>query len=116
MLLVAAAAPLVPAAGARLPSSQWPERAPACLAVQVMDSDAEGSESDAFRYFKRLCIHGFLACRKHAERIIVLIEMMQVTPPPSPACRWCLPRACLSAPAGWRLLGKTGRPSSRSSC
>jgi phosphatidylinositol kinase/protein kinase (PI-3 family) len=45
-----------------------------------MDSDAEGAESEAFNYFKRLCIHGFLACRKHAERIIVLIEMMQVRP------------------------------------
>lgn len=46
--------------------------------MQVMDSDAEGSASEAFLYFQRLCIHGFLACRKHAERIIVLIEMMQV--------------------------------------
>lgn len=25
-----------------------------------------------------LCIQGFLTCRKHAERIILLVEMMQV--------------------------------------
>lgn len=26
-----------------------------------------------------LCIQGFLTCRKHAERIILLVEMLQVT-------------------------------------
>ena len=25
-----------------------------------------------------LCIQGFLTCRKHAERILLLVEMMQV--------------------------------------
>lgn len=25
-----------------------------------------------------LCIQGFLTCRKHAERIILLVEMLQV--------------------------------------
>jgi len=28
--------------------------------------------------FQVLCIQGFLTCRKHAERIILLVEMLQV--------------------------------------
>ncbi|CAI7780758.1 unnamed protein product [Closterium sp. NIES-54] len=47
--------------------------------VEVMDSDADGSPSEAFDYFKVLCIQGFLTCRKHAERILLLVEMMQQT-------------------------------------
>ncbi|CAA6667722.1 unnamed protein product [Spirodela intermedia] len=43
----------------------------------VMDSDAEGNPSEFFDYFKVLCIQGFLTCRKHAERIILLVEMFQ---------------------------------------
>lgn len=72
-----------------------------------MDSDAEGVPSEFFDYFKVkycllcilyldfflffcalnlfsclqvLCIQGFLTCRKHAERIILLVEMLQVDP------------------------------------
>lgn len=45
--------------------------------LEVMDSDAEGSPSEFFDYFKVLCIQGFLTCRKHAERIILLVEMLQ---------------------------------------
>lgn len=45
--------------------------------LEVMDSDAEGVPSEFFDYFKVLCIQGFLTCRKHAERIILLVEMMQ---------------------------------------
>ncbi|KAG6541010.1 hypothetical protein Mapa_017583 [Marchantia paleacea] len=45
--------------------------------LEVMDSDAEGKPSEFFDYFKVLCIQGFLLCRKHAERIILLVEMMQ---------------------------------------
>ncbi|CAM6034140.1 unnamed protein product [Sphagnum compactum] len=45
--------------------------------LEVMDSDAEGTASEFFDYFKVLCIQGFLTCRKHAERIILLVEMMQ---------------------------------------
>ncbi|EEF45158.1 phosphatidylinositol 4-kinase, putative [Ricinus communis] len=48
--------------------------------LEVMDSDAEGIPSEFFDYFKVLCIQGFLTCRKHAERIILLVEMLQVTP------------------------------------
>ncbi|KAL0449813.1 UNVERIFIED_CONTAM: Phosphatidylinositol 4-kinase beta 1 [Sesamum latifolium] len=44
---------------------------------KVMDSDAEGVPSEFFDYFKVLCIQGFLTCRKHAERIILLVEMLQ---------------------------------------
>jgi phosphatidylinositol 4-kinase len=43
-----------------------------------MDSDADGVPSEFFDYFKVLCIQGFLTCRKHAERIILLVEMLQV--------------------------------------
>ncbi|KAL8159126.1 hypothetical protein V2J09_000663 [Rumex salicifolius] len=46
--------------------------------LEVMDSDAEGVPSEFFDYFKVLCIQGFLTCRKHAERIILLVEMLQV--------------------------------------
>uniref|UniRef100_A0A7N0VA14 1-phosphatidylinositol 4-kinase n=1 Tax=Kalanchoe fedtschenkoi TaxID=63787 RepID=A0A7N0VA14_KALFE len=45
--------------------------------LEVMDSDAEGVPSEFFDYFKVLCIQGFLMCRKHAERIILLVEMLQ---------------------------------------
>ena len=44
--------------------------------LEVMDSDADGSPSDAFNYFKVLCIQGFLAVRKHADRVLLLAEMM----------------------------------------
>ncbi|KAJ8419691.1 hypothetical protein Cgig2_013403 [Carnegiea gigantea] len=47
--------------------------------LEVMDSDAEGVPSEFFDYFKVLCIQGFLTCRKHAERIILLVEMLQVS-------------------------------------
>ncbi|KAL9340261.1 hypothetical protein Peur_066480 [Populus x canadensis] len=45
--------------------------------LEVMDSDAEGIPSEFFDYFKVLCIQGFLTCRKHAECIILLVEMLQ---------------------------------------
>ncbi|KAK7369488.1 hypothetical protein VNO80_11527 [Phaseolus coccineus] len=45
--------------------------------LEVMDSDAEGVPSEFFDYFKVLCIQGFLTCRKHAERIILLVEMLE---------------------------------------
>ncbi|XP_047330489.1 phosphatidylinositol 4-kinase beta 1 [Impatiens glandulifera] len=45
--------------------------------LEVMDSDAEGIPSEFFDYFKVLCIQGFLTCRKHAERIILLVEMLE---------------------------------------
>lgn len=45
--------------------------------LEIMDSDAEGVPSEFFDYFKVLCIQGFLTCRKHAERIILLVEMLQ---------------------------------------
>lgn len=45
--------------------------------LEVMESDAEGTGSELFDYFKVLCIQGFLATRKHADRIVCLVEMMQ---------------------------------------
>lgn len=44
--------------------------------LEVMDSDDTGMASEAFNYYKVLCIQGYLAVRKHAERIILLVEMM----------------------------------------
>ena len=44
--------------------------------LEVMDSDDTGIASEAFNYYKVLCIQGYLAVRKHAERIILLVEMM----------------------------------------
>lgn len=44
--------------------------------LQVMDSDSDGRASELFDYFKVLCIRGFLAARKHADRILLLVEML----------------------------------------
>ncbi|EIE18937.1 phophatdylinositol 4-kinase [Coccomyxa subellipsoidea C-169] len=44
--------------------------------LEVMDSSSEGHPSEMFDYYKVLCIQGFLASRKHADRIILLVEMM----------------------------------------
>jgi phosphatidylinositol 4-kinase len=49
-----------------------------------------------------LCIQGFLAARKHAEQILLLAEMMQVTP-------WVSPKSSLGLcadaplPQGWNV-------------
>ncbi|EFN58631.1 hypothetical protein CHLNCDRAFT_34245 [Chlorella variabilis] len=45
--------------------------------LEVMESDSEGRASELFDYFKVLMIQGFLALRKHADRILLLVEMMQ---------------------------------------
>lgn len=45
--------------------------------LEVMDSNSEGAASELFDYFKVLMIQGFLVCRKHADRILLLVEMMQ---------------------------------------
>jgi len=44
--------------------------------LEVMDSDSEGRPSELFDYFKVLLIQGFLAVRKHSDRITLLVEMM----------------------------------------
>ena len=44
--------------------------------LEIMDSDSEGASSQAFDYFKVLMIQGFIAIRKHADRILDLISMM----------------------------------------
>lgn len=36
-----------------------------------------GGDVFAMQCLQVLCIQGFLACRKHADRIILLVEMMQ---------------------------------------
>jgi len=45
--------------------------------LQVMDSDSDGRASELFDYFKVLCIRGFLAARKHADRLLLLVEMVE---------------------------------------
>jgi len=44
--------------------------------LEVMESDSEGSASELFDYFKVLMIQGFLAARRHSDRITLLVEMM----------------------------------------
>eukprot|EP00887_Chlorella_sp_A99_P002805 scaffold6.g2805.t1 len=44
--------------------------------LEVMGSDSEGRASELFDYFKVLMIQGFLAVRKHADRITLLAELM----------------------------------------
>jgi len=47
--------------------------------LEVMDSDDTGAASEAFNYYKVLCIQGYLSVRKHAERIVQLVEMMSAS-------------------------------------
>lgn len=47
--------------------------------LEVMDSGPGGETSELFDYFKVLMIQGFLAVRRHADRIILLVEMMSST-------------------------------------
>lgn len=44
--------------------------------LEVMDSDSEGTSSAPFDYFKILMIQGFIAVRKHADRIVEMVSMM----------------------------------------
>ncbi|GFH14082.1 PI3K/PI4K domain-containing protein [Haematococcus lacustris] len=44
--------------------------------LEVMDSNSEGQPSELFDYFKVLIIQGFLACRKHHDRLLLLVRMM----------------------------------------
>lgn len=44
--------------------------------LEVMDSDPEGTPSELFDYFKVLMIQGFLAARRHSDRLCLLVEMM----------------------------------------
>ncbi|KAJ9507667.1 hypothetical protein QJQ45_019158 [Haematococcus lacustris] len=73
-----------PAAGLLGPGC-WPaggvnfEAAPFKLTrelLEVMDSNSEGQPSELFDYFKVLIIQGFLACRKHHDRLLLLVRMM----------------------------------------
>ena len=41
-----------------------------------MDSDSEGTSSAPFDYYKVLMIQGFIAIRKHADRIVEMVSMM----------------------------------------
>jgi phosphatidylinositol 4-kinase len=50
--------------------------------LEVMDSDDAGIASEAFNYYKVLCIQGYLALRRHAERILLLVEMMSASGTP----------------------------------
>lgn len=36
----------------------------------------DGETSDNYEYFRTLIIRGFLEARKHADRIILMVEMM----------------------------------------
>ncbi len=45
--------------------------------LEVMDSNSEGRPSELFDYFKVLLIQGFLACRKHHERLLLLVRGSQ---------------------------------------
>ena len=44
--------------------------------LEIMDSDSEGTSSAPFDYFKVLMIQGFIAIRKHADRIVEMVSMM----------------------------------------
>mmetsp|Transcript_19596 Transcript_19596/g.54591 ORF Transcript_19596/g.54591 Transcript_19596/m.54591 type:complete len:316 (+) Transcript_19596:179-1126(+) len=44
--------------------------------LEVMDSNSEGKPSEMFDYFKVLVIQGFLACRKHHDRLLLMVRMM----------------------------------------
>jgi len=40
--------------------------------VEVMG----GKESENFKYFKKLCVEGAMAAKKHSETIFTLVEVM----------------------------------------
>ncbi len=44
--------------------------------LEIMDSDSEGTSSAPFDYYKVLMIQGFIAIRKHADRIVEMVSMM----------------------------------------
>lgn len=44
--------------------------------LEVMDTGPAGQPSELFDYFKVLMIQGFLAARRHADRILLLVEVM----------------------------------------
>lgn len=46
------------------------------LSVQEFLDVMDGETSDNYEYFRTLIIRGFLEARKHADRIILLVEMM----------------------------------------
>ena len=46
--------------------------------LEVMDSSAERVLNEFFDYFELLCIQGFLTCRKHAGRVIILVECCRI--------------------------------------
>ena len=52
------------------------ESAPFKLTQEFIDVMG-GVDSNVFQYFKALMVRGFLECRKHCEKIIFLVEMMQ---------------------------------------
>jgi len=68
--------------------------------LEVMNSDAEGKPSQLFDYFRVLLIQGFLACRKHSERIVKLIEIMHTSAFP---CFRAGPRALANLKARFHL-------------
>ena len=63
--------------------------------LEVMDTDGDGSPSDAFNYYKVLCIQGFLALRKQADRLLHLVDMAAHSPGAAsfPCFRGGAPRA-----------------------
>lgn len=46
--------------------------------LEVMDSSAERVLNEFFDYFELLCFQGFLTCRKHAGRVIILVECCRI--------------------------------------
>eukprot|EP00958_Prasinococcus_capsulatus_P019098 scaffold2313_cov202-Prasinococcus_capsulatus_cf.AAC.3 len=47
--------------------------------LEIMDVDLDNgrrTHGDAFNYYKLLCIRGFLALRKHCDRIVSMVEIM----------------------------------------
>uniref|UniRef100_A0A7S0ZJ17 1-phosphatidylinositol 4-kinase n=1 Tax=Timspurckia oligopyrenoides TaxID=708627 RepID=A0A7S0ZJ17_9RHOD len=51
------------------------ESAPFKLTDELMDVMG-GEKSDAYKYFKELIVFGFLAARKHSEKIFALVEIL----------------------------------------
>jgi phosphatidylinositol 4-kinase len=58
------------------PGSVGFEMAPFKLSQEYLDI-LGGLNSSKFTQFKKLLLQGFLALRKHADEIVLLVEMMQ---------------------------------------
>lgn len=58
----------------------WPDQG--CVCLQVMG----GPDGDMFIYYKMLMLQGLIAARKHMEKVLQIVEVMQHGTDTLPTC------------------------------